>query len=117
MPDSTPVPQQMAELTQAIYTLLPAVKRLEDCLTSMDQEAILRQQQMAEALSRIAAALGMLLDKENQSLAAMGEQKKAHQALTDDLQTMSRSLLTSAASIEKLEGQISSLLMVLQSPA
>jgi ABC-type spermidine/putrescine transport system permease subunit II len=81
MADTTHNPQQMEDLTQAIATLLPAITQLEETLRSMDKEALARQQQMVEALDRIAAALESLPERQDRVMTALSKQTRSTQVI------------------------------------
>jgi len=117
MPDTTSNTQQMEELTRAISTLLPAIKGLEDSLRAMDREALTRQAEMATSHDRIEAALETLVEKEKKIQATLEEQMKAQQSLTTALPKLDQQLLKSTTTSDRLEGQIASLLSLLQGPA
>jgi len=115
MADTTHNPQRMEDLTEAIATLLPAITRLEETLRLMDKEALARQQQMAEALDRIAAALETLPERQETLMTTLSAQTRASATLTTAMESLDRRLtkeaekraeltLTMAATIRLLEG-------------
>lgn len=117
MPDTTHNPQQMEDLTQAIATLLPAIARLEETLRSMDKEALARQQQMAEALDRIAAALETLPEQQETLMTALSAQTHASATLATAMEALDRRLTQEAEKRAKLTSTMAGLIQLLEGPA
>lgn len=117
MPDTTAPPQQMDDLTQAIARLLPAVTRLEETLRSMDQEALARQKQMAEALDRIAAALATLPARQETLLTALSEQTRTAVTLVTTMRSLDQRLNVEAEKRAELTSTMAAMKRLLEGPA
>ena len=117
MADTPHNPQQMEDLTQAIATLLPAITRLEETLRSMDKEALARQQQMAEALDRIAAALETLPERQETLMTALSAQTHASATLATTMETLDRRLTQEAEKRAELTSTMAGLIQLLEGPA
>jgi chromosome segregation ATPase len=107
----------MDDLTQAIARLLPAVTRLEETLRSMDQEALARQKQMAEALDRIAAALATLPARQETLMTALSAQTHASATLATTMETLDRRLTQEAEKRAELTSTMAGLIQLLEGPA
>ncbi|MCF8516482.1 MAG: hypothetical protein K9G72_19260 [Rhodobacteraceae bacterium] len=117
MPDTTHNPQQMEDLTQAIATLLPAIARLEETLRSMDKEALARQQQMAEALDRIAAALETLPERQETLMTALSAQTRASATLATAMRLLDQRLTVEAETRAELTSTMAAMKRLLEGPA
>lgn len=117
MPDLAPTTQQMEDLTQAISTLLPAITRLEETLRSMDQEALARQQQMAEALHRIAAALETLPERQEKLMIVLSEQTRTAETLNAAMTSLDQRLTKEAEKRVELTTVMAAMIRLLEDPA
>jgi ABC-type transporter Mla subunit MlaD len=117
MPDTTAPPQQMDDLTQAIARLLPAINRLEQTLRSMDKEALARQQQMAEALDRIAAALEALPKQQESLMTALSEQTRTAVTLATTMRSLDQPLKVEAEKRAELTSTMAAMKRLLEGPA
>jgi len=117
MADTTHNPQQMEDLTQAIATLLPAITQLEETLRSMDKEALARQQQMAEALDRIAAALESLPERQERVMTALSKQTRSTQTLTTAMESLDQRLKKEAEKRAELTSTMAEMIKLLDGPA
>lgn len=117
MADTTHNSQQMEDLTQAITTLLPALTRLEETLRSMDKEALARQQQMAEALDRIAAALETLPERQESLMTALAKQTRTAETVTTAMESLDRRLAQEAEKRAELTSTMAGLIQLLEGPA
>lgn len=117
MPDTTPTTRQMEDLTRAISTLLPAIRRLDESLQAMDQEALARQNQMAQALDRIAAALETLPESQAGLLTALSEQKRTSTTLLEAMRVLEQRLITQAEKHAELTATMAGMIRLLEGPA
>jgi Cdc6-like AAA superfamily ATPase len=117
MPDTTTPFQTTEDLTQAITRLLPAITRLEETLQSMDKEGLARQQQMAEALDRIAAALETLPERQETLMAALSEQTRTAVTWATTMRSFDQCLTIEAENRAELTSTMAAMIRLLEGPA
>ena len=117
MSDPTPSTEQLEDLTQAITRLLPVLVRLEDSLSSMDEEAHARQTQLAKTLDRIATALEALPENRKTLLEALSRQQNQSATLGQVIQMHVQDLQAERQARAALEARIGDLTRLLAGPA
>jgi chromosome segregation ATPase len=117
MPDTTPDPQSLEDLTEAISRLHPALASLEAHLRAVDTEAIAQQKALAESLDRIAAALDHVVTTQGSLLAALTTGATATASLTNTMNALDRKLTRDAEQRAELDRRIQTLTILLRQPA
>lgn len=117
MPDTTPTPKAMEDLTKAISTLLPAIASLEARLQATDEEALKRERELAEALDRIATELDTLVRQQASLLKVLPQQATASAHLVQEMKTFDQQLQADAEKRVTLEKAVMELVQLLRGTA